>query len=443
MSAVSDFINSIPQDAVNVGNTLVDAGSHALLPLTTTNPVRAVTQGVDNATNLIAKLRGAPLYGSQINTGPTPTAENGALSSFTPSAQAQLRKIPIVRQNPTIPLPQTDLTGDTQPSTKPYGAVTINANLIKPYQRQIIFPPNQTDIPSQTLSYEYNHALLPPAGYTPMTMIRDFESMKDTHPEMYKTIKQSLAAFDAPTTPATRESYAAELMSSAAQKYGTKILDTPLGIYYNNILKPNEGQQVQGSLPTLLRGAIQGVTGPITDAMQQTNEENSRLPSAYHNPSQAFQNASMATGNLARNTVLNPRVLADVASVAIPSGMGATAPIVSGALSGGLNAAAQPNPSIQGVLRNAALGGVTGGIVQGVGDLAGQAFSNAPQATQTIGDIQEANQRANGLGLLADYDNAARTGDDKLMGNIVQQILSSNSPAYAPYKQVFAKLSGL
>lgn len=49
----------------------------------------------------------------------------------------------------------------------------------------------------------------------------------------------------------------------------------------------------------------------------------------------------------------------------------------------------------------------------------------------TLGDIQKASQRSNGLGLLADLDNAAKAGDDDVIKKVAEHI--SNLPADSPY----------
>lgn len=71
-------------------------------------------------------------------------------------------------------------------------------------------------------------------------------------------------------------------------------------------------------------------------------------------------------------------------------------------------------------------------------------FANGSPATpgMTIGQIQEAAQRARGVPLLAEYDQAARTGNTARMQEIATQIKNApvDSP-YAAYKNTFANVS--
>lgn len=62
----------------------------------------------------------------------------------------------------------------------------------------------------------------------------------------------------------------------------------------------------------------------------------------------------------------------------------------------------------------------------------------------TLGDIQQASQRAGGMGLLADYDEAFKNGNWQLASQIASQIASQGSnpqSPYAPYADKFQSLT--
>jgi hypothetical protein len=74
----------------------------------------------------------------------------------------------------------------------------------------------------------------------------------------------------------------------------------------------------------ILRSLLGMVANPVINAANKTTQENSQMPNAKGDPLQAILNAGGATANFAKNTIGNPDILGEAATLAtIPDGIGA------------------------------------------------------------------------------------------------------------------------
>lgn len=388
--------------------------------------------------NAVAKMEGAPLYGTRIPDSMIADSKKSALSHYTPLAQSMLKSIPIVMGDKA--LPNVDLKGydaSAPNAARMYSAATVDpyvpglGDKNPPHQRQIVIPQEQftgggaQQLPS-LLNYEYAHALanpmLPKYPKGEQMFLSDFEKMKKTNPDMYNSIKAGLAPFHDDT-----RVQMSEALSLGASRYGSQILDTPIGKYYKNILQPDKKANknlfknpvmdfILGRAGNITKDAVQGAISPAL--LKKAKDE-------------------IATANTLADPKQRQAYYADASKIAQQT-------------AGNFSPDVKQNPIIRALLGASEIAG-TAGTIAGVGNAV--ASKIAPHAAQkiaeqsapgTIGAMQEASQRARGLGLLADYDVAARAGNNSLMTQIAQQIVNSpqGSP-YEMYKTVFQHLAGL
>jgi hypothetical protein len=105
-----------------------------------------------------------------------------------------------------------------------------------------------------------------------------------------------------------------QLLKTKGYSYKDLGLPAPAG---QDQKKPSSG----GDLLTSLLGMV---ANPAINAANKTTADNAGMPNAKGNPLQAVLNAGGATANLAKNTVGNPDILGEAATLAtIPDGIGA------------------------------------------------------------------------------------------------------------------------
>jgi hypothetical protein len=122
---------------------------------------------------------------------------------------------------------------------------------------------------------------------------------------------------------------ASQLIPGASEQKFNSVEDQLLktkGYSYKDLGLPAPAGQEQkkssgGDLLTSLLGMV---ANPAINAANKTTADNAGMPNAKGNPLQAVLNAGGATANLAKNTVGNPDILGEAATLAtIPDGIGA------------------------------------------------------------------------------------------------------------------------
>jgi hypothetical protein len=189
---------------------------------------------------------------------------------------------------------------------------------------------------------------------------------------------------------------------------------------------------ILGGVGNFLSGLVQNNLGAFKNAIQGQQQQAASQPSAKGNPIQAIINAGQSTANLAKNTVLNPKLWAEDASLVpdLYGGSGILARVGLGGIAGLAGGAAQPNATPGSVATSGATDAILNAIIpggnkldlengtinlgkEGTQDLFQAAKTNAPEVADAL--EKEVNSKVNGINqLLEAYRPKAQEAEGQL-----------------------------
>lgn len=222
MRSIATTAQNIPQDIDN-----------AILPIGTSAPARIA----ENTLSTTRNLTGQGV--SQNDRAYPPPGYNEALQNFTPDNQKYLKQIQF-RSNF---LPASHGYEHVDPAAMTYGPgssvfpggikpqTTIASNIVNDLRSGV----DPGSYEKQIITTELLHSVPKPIGFNGKNFMQDLEKLKNQDPAGYTTLKATAQYFK--SAGVSNSDIADEVYGAAGAHYKRAVFYTPIGKYYENVLK--------------------------------------------------------------------------------------------------------------------------------------------------------------------------------------------------------------